>query len=103
MHIQSANNHLVYNTLPHFCIWSCHIDPVAAAVYVEQEPLVQEPDEEIEVQPPQQEQAYPELQQEYYDTPEATGELTSDPSYQGRHPMHPNLCKWVLHKYECMH
>ena len=67
-----------------------HIAPLAEEAYAEQEPLVQEPDEEIEVQPPQQEQAYPELQQEYYDTPEATGELTSDPSYQGRHPMHLN-------------
>ena len=44
--------------------------------------------EEIEVQPPQEEQAYPEQQQEYYDAPEATGELTSGLTNQGRHPMH---------------
>ena len=76
----------------HFCIFM-HIAPIAEEAYAEQEPLVQEPDEEIEVQPPQEEQACPEQQQEYYDAPEATGELTPDLANQGRHPMHLNLCK----------
>ena len=70
-----------------------HIAPLAEeASHVEPEPLVQEPDEETEVQPPE-DQLYQEPQPGYDYIPEATDELTADPSYQGRHPMHLNLCK----------
>ena len=53
------------------------------------EPIVQEPGEEQAVlQQPPKDQQYPELQQGYDYVSEATLELTTDPSEQGRHPMH---------------
>ena len=67
-----------------------HIAPIAGeAVYAEQEPVVQEPDEGLVVlQQPQEEQQYEEPQPGYDYVPEATGELTADPSEQGRHLKH---------------
>ena len=66
-----------------------HIEPLAEeVVYAEPEPIIQEPGEEHVLQPPQEEQQYEEPQQEYAYVPETTGELTADPSEQGRHLKH---------------
>ena len=66
-----------------------HIEPLAEeVVYVEQEPIVQEPNEEHVLQQPQEEQQYEEPQPGYDYVPEATGELTPDLSEQGRHLKH---------------
>ena len=73
---------------PHFAIFM-HIEPVAEIAYVEQEP-----DEGlVVVQQPLEEQQHVEEQPGYDYVPEATRELTTDFSEQGRHPMHFNLCK----------
>ena len=66
-----------------------HIEPLAEeVVYTEPEPIIQEPGEEHVLQQPQEEQQYEEPQQEYAYVPKTTGELTADPSEQGRHPKH---------------
>ena len=71
----------------HFCIFM-HIAPIVEEA-THSEPIVQEPGEEQAVlqQPPEDPQ-YPEPQQGYDYVPEAVYELTTDPSEQGRHPMH---------------
>ena len=57
-----------------------NIEPLAEeVVYVEQEPVVQEPGEEHVLQQPQEKQQYEEPQPGYDYVPEATAELTSDP------------------------
>ena len=66
-----------------------HIEPLAEeAIYVEQEPVVQEPGEENVLQQPQEEQQYEKQKPGYDYVPEAAAELTSDPHEQGRHPKH---------------
>ena len=74
---------------PHFAFFM-HIAPLAEeAFHPEPEPIIQEPGEEpVVLQPPQEEQLYEEPQQEYAYVPETTGELTTDPSEQGRHLKH---------------
>ena len=64
-----------------------HLEPLAEeAVYAEPEPVIQEPDEEIVVQHPHEEQQwYEELQPGHDYAQEATSELTSDPIEQNRH------------------
>ena len=66
-----------------------HIEPLAEeVVYVEPEPIVQEPGEEHVLQQPQEEQQYEEQQPGYDYVPEAAAELTPDPPEQDRHPKH---------------
>ena len=73
-----------------------HIAPIAEEP-THSEPIVQEPGEEQAVlQQPPEDQQYPELQQGYDYVSEATLELTTDPSKQGRHPMHLNPTRMCL-------
>ena len=66
-----------------------HIEPLAKeTIYVEQEPVVQEPSEEHVPQRYEEEQQYEEQQPRYDYVPEAATELTSDPHEQDRHPKH---------------
>ena len=66
-----------------------HIEPLAEEmIYVEPEPVVQEPGEEHVVQQPPEEPQYEEQQPGYDYVPEAATELTPDPHEQGRHPKH---------------